>query len=82
MAKYGRGLGREIYEAVRRGIIPQPFRVTDCREYILSRGWDVPETYLRVVLSNSEVHREHSETYKNYFIRVDRGLYRINPKLP
>jgi len=82
VAKYGRGLGREIYEAVRRGIIPQPFRVADCHKYILSRGWKVPKTYLRVVLSNSEVHRGHSETYKNYFIRVDRGLYRINPKLP
>ena len=79
MSKYGRGLGKEIYLAVKNGKISQPFNVADCRKYALSKGWDVPESYLRVVLANSEVNRDHSETYKNYFIRVSRGLYKINP---
>ena len=82
MAKYGRGLGREIYEAARRRSIQQPFNVAACRRYARSRDWDVRETYIRVVLSNSEVNREHSETYKNYFHRVAKGLYKINPDLP
>lgn len=81
MARYGRGLGREIYEAARQGIIRQPFTVSQCRRYVESKGWYPPETYMRVVLANSEVRRKHSETYRNYFIRVAEGLYRINPKL-
>jgi len=81
MSKYGRGLGREIYEAVKKGIIKQPFNIADCRKFISSKGWNVPESYLRVLLSNSEVHRGHSGTYKNYFVRVSNGLYDINKKL-
>lgn len=81
MAKYGRGLGREIYEAAKRGSIHQPFNVADGREYARSRGWTIPETYIRVVLSNSEVHRGHSDTYKNYFIRIEKGQYIINPDI-
>ena len=82
MAKYGRGLGREIYEAIIRGDIQQPFNVDDCRQYSLTRGWNVPESYLSVVLANSEVNREHSETYKNYFIRITKGRYHTNPNRP
>lgn len=81
MSKYGRGLGREIFEAVKNGEITQPFNVSDCRQFALSKGWDVPESYLRVALANSEVHRDHSETYKNYFVRVSEGMYNINTSL-
>ncbi len=79
VSKYGKGLGREIYIAAQSGEIKQPFNVADCRKYAKRREWDVRESYLRVVLANSEVNRDHSETYKNYFIRVSRGLYKINP---
>ena len=81
MSKYGRGLGREIFEAVKTGKIVEPFNVSKCRVFALSKGWDVPETYLRVALANSKVDRDHSETYKNYFIRVSEGMYKINKKL-
>ena len=80
MSKYGRGLGREIYEAAKQGIINQPFNVSECRQYAQSRGWFPKEKYMRVVLANSEANRDHSETYKNYFIRVDEGLYKMNPE--
>jgi len=79
ISKYGEGLGREIYLAAQNGEIQQPFNVADCQKYAQKRGWDVRENYLRVFLANSELNREHSETYKNYFIGVSRGLYRINP---
>ena len=81
MPKYGRGLGREIFEAVKRGDISQPFNVSDCRTFALSKNWNVPESYLRVALANSEVDRDHSETYKNYFVRVSNGMYEINQSL-
>jgi len=79
MVRYGQGLGREIYKAAKLGIIKQPFEVKDCRQFSLSKNWDVPESYIRVVLSNSEVDRNHSKTCKNYFRRVAEGSYRINP---
>lgn len=82
ISKYGRGLGKEIYFAALGGEIKQPFNVNDCRKYAKDRGWNVPKSYFRVVLSNSEVNRNHSKTYKNYFIRVSRGLYKIiNPNV-
>jgi len=62
MPKYGKGLGQEIFEAAKSGVILQPFNVEACRKYALSKGWDVPNSYLRVVLANSEVDRTHSET--------------------
>ena len=48
MSKYGRDLGKEIYIAVKNGIISQPFNVADCTKYALLKGWNVPESYLRV----------------------------------
>ncbi len=79
-SKYGRGLGREIFEAVKAGKLPQPFDVAACREFARKRSWKPPESYIRVVLANSEVNRSHSETYHNYFERVAEGKYRINPR--
>ncbi len=77
-SKYGRGLGREIFEAAKTGILFQPFDVADCREFARSCGWNPPENYIQVVLANSEVNRSHSETYFNYFVRVGEGKYIIN----
>ncbi len=81
MSKYGRGLGKELFLAVIEGRMSQPFSVEDCRKYAKSRGWDVPENYLRVALANSEVKRGHSPTYKDYFVRVSEGKYIINPHI-
>jgi hypothetical protein len=74
MPKYGRGLGKEIFFAAMDGRITQPL------EFSKSKGWDVPENYIKVVLANSEVDRKHSPTYKNYFIRVSEGKYRVRTK--
>lgn len=78
MPKYGKGLGKEIYIGAKNGEILQPFTVNDCRDFAISKGWDVPESYLKVVLANSEKDRDHSDTYKDYFMRVSEGKYRIN----
>ncbi len=79
MVKYGRGLGREIYIAARDGEIDEPFSVADCRNHAKSRGWDVPETYMMVCLANGEANRDHSPTYKDFFVRVGDGMYKTNP---
>jgi hypothetical protein len=55
--------------------------VEACRDFARRRGWKPPESYIRVVLANSEVKRSHSETYISYFERVDEGKYRINPRV-
>ena len=81
MPKYGKGLGKEIYLAAKKGIILQPFTVSDCRKFVLSKGWDVPESYLKVVLANSERERNHSDNYTDYFSRVSKGKYIINSAL-
>jgi hypothetical protein len=63
MLKYGRGLNREIVGAVNRGIIKEPFSVSDVRLYIEQRNWNVPENYIIVCLANASS-EEHSLTYK------------------
>lgn len=78
-ARYGCGLGREIFEAAKAGFLSQPFDVKACRDYTRTRGWDIPETFMRVFLPNSAVCSTHSPTYRKYFIRVNKGQYKINP---
>jgi hypothetical protein len=78
MPKYGRGLNREIVGAVNKGIIFEPFRTSDIRQFTASKGWSVPETYINVTLANASSD-EHSETYKKFFIRIDDGIYKVKP---
>lgn len=39
------------------------------------------ENYLAVILSNSEISRNHSPTYKDFTIRVSDGVYKIHPEI-
>ena len=74
MTKYGRGLNREIVGAVNRGIVNEPLSVSDVRDFVAQKNWDVPEEYLTVCLPNASAF-EHSHTYKMYFESVGNGRY-------
>lgn len=78
-AKYGRGLNREIVAAVNSGTISEPFSIDDVRNLIADRGWEVPETYLRVCLANG-ASNQHSLTYQKYFVSMGQGKYRLSGK--
>jgi hypothetical protein len=78
MAKYGRGLNREVVGAVNQGIINEPFSVAEVRQFIIEKGWAVPENYIIVCLSNGSSY-SHSPTYKKYFNALQNGKYKVSP---
>ncbi len=39
------------------------------------------DKYLSVILSNSEVSRNHSLTYNSFTMRVGEGVYKIHPEI-
>ena len=67
MAKYGRGLAREILGGVNRNEIPRPFNLDHVRSFLAARDWRPPSSYVNVVLANS-TSPMHSHTYKKYFV--------------
>lgn len=77
--RYGKGLNREVVDAVKRGVITEPFSVSDVRNLAKQKGWDVPETYLRVCLANG-TSETHSHTYGKYFVSLGDGKYKLAKK--
>lgn len=73
-AKYGRGLGNEIIDAINKGKLIEPIDVKAVRSYMNSNGWFPPETYLNVFLANSSS-LAHSMEFKKLFVRVEEGKY-------
>jgi len=78
MAKYGRGLNREIVAAVNAGIISEPFSTKDIRKLIKIKQWhpEPTENHINVTLANA-TSDNHSVTYKKYFISIGNGQYKI-----
>lgn len=78
MAKYGRGLNREIVAAVNAGLITEPFSTEDIRKLIKIRKWQPgpTENHINVTLANGASDK-HSITFKKYFISVGDGQYKI-----
>ena len=76
MAKYGRGLNREIVGGLNRGLVSEPFNISSAKKFASERGWDVPETYINVALANGSS-SEHSGTYKKYFRSMGEGRYTV-----
>ena len=78
MAKYGRGLNREIVAAVNKGSISEPFSIKDVKRLINQKGWNPGPTknHINVTLANA-ASEDHSVTYKKYFISTGKGLYRL-----
>jgi hypothetical protein len=78
VAKYGRGLNRELVAAVNTGLVSEPFSVKDVRKLIEVKGWQPspPETYITVALANG-ASDEYSETFKKYFVSIGDGMYKL-----
>jgi hypothetical protein len=76
MPKYGRGLNREIVGAVNQGILTEPLTAAKVRQYAESRGWNSPDAYIDVALSNG-ASSEHSQTYRKYFDALGGGKYTV-----
>ena len=76
MAKYGRGLNREIVGAVNEVIIDEPFSVADIRHFAQKNGWNIPENYLIDSLAKASS-QEHRFTYKKYFQSLGNGQYQL-----
>lgn len=76
MARYGRGLNREIVGAVNQGIIDEPFSVVDIRHFAQKCGRNIPENYLIVSLANASS-QDHRFTHKKYFQSLGNGQYQL-----
>ena len=76
MAKYGRGLNREIVAAVNRGELSEPLTTASVRQLAALRGWKPAENLILVALGNA-ASDDHSPTYRKYFRSVGRAEYRV-----
>jgi hypothetical protein len=81
MAKYGRGLNREIVAAVNAGLIKEPFSTKDIRNLIKIKNWkpEPSENHINVTLANA-TSAKHSYSYKKYFLAFGGGQYRVKPQ--
>ena len=70
-------LREEIIDAVIDGHIGRKGVVT--RQEVIRHFPDRPKSYTGVILSNSEIDRDHSPTYEIFTQRVGKGRYRIHP---
>jgi hypothetical protein len=77
MAKYGRGLNREIVGAVNQGVMEEPFSVVQIRELIALRNWDITEGYITVCLANGSS-ITHSPNYIKYFVSLGNAQYQVS----
>jgi hypothetical protein len=81
MAKYGRGLNREVVAAVNNGSIREPFTVEDVRHLIRGKRWNPPPTANHVVVTLANgASDSHSDTYKKYFRTLGDGQYRLRDR--
>ncbi|OGP75211.1 MAG: hypothetical protein A2V86_03175 [Deltaproteobacteria bacterium RBG_16_49_23] len=81
MAKYGRGLNREVVAAVNAALITEPFSTKDIRKLIKIKNWkpEPTENHINVTLANGASDK-HSVTYKKYFLSVGGGQYEVKPQ--
>lgn len=78
MAKYGRGLNRELVAMVNSGQIMEPFGIREVYRLIEMKGW-VPsptENYINCCLANGSS-ETHSQNYKKYFSTTGEGKYTV-----
>jgi len=73
----GMSLKEEIIDAVIDGNIGRNGVVT--RQEVIRYFQDRPQSYTGVILSNSEMDRDHSPTYETFTQRVSKGRYCIHP---
>lgn len=80
MAKYGEGLAKEIVKAINNGEITEPLTRKKVEELCMLKNYDYPKNMKNVILSNSEIDAKHSDTFKRYFKRIDKGEYVLLPQ--
>lgn len=78
MAKYGRGLNREIVAAVNKGLISEPFSIKDVKKLVKLKDWNPgpTENHINVTLANA-ASEDHSLSYRKYFLSTGKGKYRL-----
>jgi len=78
MAKYGRGLNREVVAAVNARLITEPFSTKDVRKLIKLKNWkpEPTENHINVTLANG-ASEKHSVSYKKYFLSIGDGHYKL-----
>jgi hypothetical protein len=78
MAKFGKGLNREVVAEVHAGIIKEPFSVADVKKMIARKGWNPPPTekYVNSSLADG-ASKNHSQTYGKYFKPEGDGKYSV-----
>jgi len=74
MAKYGKGLAREVVDAVLSGELKEPLTRQIIKKFCENRGWSVSKKYTNVLLADS-TSEKHSLTYVKYFERVGENEY-------
>lgn len=78
MAKFGRGLNREVVAEVNAGNIKEPFRIDDVKKMIQRKAWhpEPTEKYVNSCLADA-ASNNYSKTYGKYFESAGIGLYRV-----
>lgn len=76
MAKYGRGLNRELVGAVNSGELTEPLTTASVQRLVELRGWTVSPNIVNVTLANASSDT-HSHTFKKYFEPLGGGKYRL-----
>jgi len=78
VAKYGRGLNREMVAMVNSGQIKEPFSISDVYRLIDLKEWNPSptENYINCCLANGSS-ETHSTTYKKYFFATRDGKYTV-----
>jgi len=79
MAKYGKGLNKEIVDAINRGEIQNPFGIQDVILFTKNRGWNISLRHIGASLSNG-CGRDCNGSRIKYFERFYHGAYRLDPK--
>ena len=76
MAKYGRGLNRELVAAVNSGELAEPLTSADVQDFVRRLGWIVSQGVVNVTLANA-ASETHSHTFRTYFEPLGGGRYRV-----
>ncbi len=74
MGKYGKGLAKEFAIAVLNREVSEVFSIYDVRKFAFDRSWNLPDSYINEVLSNSSS-MTHSLKYPKYFKSIGNGEY-------
>ncbi len=76
MAKFGRGVNREVVAAVNTGELREPLTVHSVRYLVAKRGWTPSPELVLAALENASSD-DHNLSYTKYFRAVGRGRYEL-----